>query len=95
MGFKIDIKGKKFGQWTVLEYHGIGPDRMTRLWLCKCSCGRIDTISRSNLTSGGSTKCMECGIKARRKKSRKEPLPAKYAKANDYKSSIDEFPQVL
>ena len=35
---KIDLKGKHFGEWTVLEYVG------NSFWKCKCSCGTVKNI---------------------------------------------------
>lgn len=50
-----DLKGKLFGDWTVLEYSG------SSLWLCQCKCNQIKNIESDNLISGKSTKCRRCG----------------------------------
>lgn len=47
----IDIKGDKYGEWTVLEYRGKG------FWLCRCSCGVEKEVSSRHLRNGVSTSC--------------------------------------
>ena len=47
----IDLKGKTFGEWYVIEYAG------DRKWKCRCSCGREQIIAGSDLRSGKTTKC--------------------------------------
>lgn len=48
---KIDLSGKKFGKWTVL-------DRVPNSsWKCRCECGEIRIVTGSNLTTGKSTCC--------------------------------------
>ena len=46
-----DLTGKKFGKWTVLEYD------TNYKWICKCDCGKIKSVSSSNLKNGNSTSC--------------------------------------
>ena len=46
-----DIKGKTFGDWTVLDYVDNG------IWRCRCSCGTIKEIHGKALRSGSSTSC--------------------------------------
>lgn len=48
---RIDLTGKQFGQWKVLEYAG------DRKWKCQCSCGVIKAVSGSDLRNGKSTNC--------------------------------------
>lgn len=52
-----DIKGQKFGEWTVL-YKDTGKykDRSSR-WICQCSCGKIKSVRERNLLSGKSCSC--------------------------------------
>ena len=54
MGKFIDLTGKTFGQWTVLEYLG-GCE-----WDCQCSCGERREVNGSNLRSGRSKRCGIC-----------------------------------
>ena len=62
----IDRTGMRYGRLTVLEeaepsYTKGGA--LLRRWVCRCDCGNIITVHASNLTSGHSTQCKECGIK--------------------------------
>lgn len=57
----IDITGKQFGQWTVIER--AGRDASGSLWLCQCSCGRTFVRQRAGLVSGNSTRCRNCANK--------------------------------
>ena len=54
MSKRIDITGKHFGQWTVLEYAG------QSRWKCRCSCGRVFVRQSSGLMRGDSTQCIHC-----------------------------------
>lgn len=47
----IDLTGKRFGRWTVLEY------RKKSKWLCKCDCGTIKEVQSTHLKSGCSKSC--------------------------------------
>lgn len=57
----IDLTGQTFGLLTVLDragtqrYPGGGSQRM---WLCRCECGELRTVSGSNLKRGQS--CGSC-----------------------------------
>lgn len=55
----IDITGKTFNRWTVLS---LSPSRGSdggAVWVCKCECGTVASVSRNNLVSGKS-KCCGC-----------------------------------
>ena len=57
MGAKKDLKGQRFGRWLVLEEtderrHG------NVMWLCKCDCGTVRTVSAHSLLKG---KTLSCG----------------------------------
>lgn len=52
-----DLKGKRFGRWTVIERIGKLPVR----WLCECDCGRKRVVHAHSLISG---KSESCGCKA-------------------------------
>ncbi len=55
----IDIKGKIFGAWTVIDRsesnkHG------GAMWNCVCKCGTKKALSSAMLRKGLSTKCIPC-----------------------------------
>lgn len=54
---KIDIKGKSFNYWTVIEDSGERDCDGNILWLCECKCGSTSKISRKCLKSNGSKSC--------------------------------------
>ena len=45
--------GDRFGEWTI-----IGKSDKPGYAKCRCSCGRVYDVKKSNLSSGRSTKCM-------------------------------------
>ena len=50
----INIKGKVFGRWTVVDYsHSNGGC----LWKCKCSCGNESIVGSNALRYGKSKSC--------------------------------------
>lgn len=53
---KIDLTGRRFGRWTVLEQAEPGKGYTTR-WLCECDCGTIRTVDGQLLRSGRSRSC--------------------------------------
>lgn len=69
-GRNYDLKGKKFGQWTVLEFDlELSTKRGASHWKCQCDCGNIRTVGACNLRRGTSKCCKNCG---KRKKHRLE-----------------------
>lgn len=52
----MDLTGKRFGRWTVLEF-AFHDKNYARYWLCKCDCGTIKEVKQQSLTSGRSTSC--------------------------------------
>lgn len=48
---RIDLTGKQFGEWKVLEYLG------NKKYLCECSCKKRQEVSTYKLTSGQSKSC--------------------------------------
>lgn len=59
----IDLTGKKFGKWTVLELgeHTYTPKGQKRtMWTCRCECGRVKDVCSGSLTSGHSKGCGAC-----------------------------------
>lgn len=55
MGYKIDLRGEKYGRLTVLEY----VETMNRnpRWLCKCDCGNTTITTTCKLRSGHTKSC--------------------------------------
>ena len=52
----IDMTGKKFGEWTVIERDS-SKKGGTAYWICKCSCGNVKSVSGPSLRRGNSTSC--------------------------------------
>lgn len=50
----IDLVGKKFGRWSVLEYKG------KRQWLCRCDCGFEKVLDGGKLRNGYTKSCKRC-----------------------------------
>ena len=50
------MKGKKFGEWTVLEFAGTNKFHKKQ-WKCRCSCGKEKIVLGTNLVNGKSTSC--------------------------------------
>jgi hypothetical protein len=66
MGKYVDRTGMRYGRLTVLkeaEPTYTKSKTLLRRWVCKCDCGNTIIVYASNLTSGHSTQCKECGIK--------------------------------
>lgn len=55
----VDLSGKTFGLWTVIEQSQskMYGNRVCRRWLCKCVCGTVRQVDEKSLKSGGSTAC--------------------------------------
>ena len=51
----LDLTGKVFGRWTVIE-RSANMGRHVQ-WFCKCECGKTGFASSTNLMSGGSRSC--------------------------------------
>jgi hypothetical protein len=56
----IDLSGRTFGAWAVLQKAGPSTNGKT-LWLCRCVCGTRKEVIGRNLTNGRSN---SCGCKA-------------------------------
>lgn len=53
----IDLTGRKYGRWTVLEKTSL-PNQGQSRWRCRCECGTIkDNVMYGTLVSGGSQSC--------------------------------------
>ena len=55
MGRLIDLKGKRFGSWTVLRKSKA--KRRHAFWICRCDCGVQRAVSGDSLRRGVSTNC--------------------------------------
>ena len=55
MGAKLNLRGQKFGRWTVLEE----ADRQCGgvRWKCRCECGTVRNVLAGSLRKGASTSC--------------------------------------
>jgi hypothetical protein len=54
-----DLTGKKFSQWSVLQFSRT-TEHGDAIWYCQCSCGLKKEVAAQWLVSGNSTKCREC-----------------------------------
>ena len=52
----IDLTGKRFGRWQVIEKSPEKHDS-SAYWLCKCDCGTIRSVNGQQLKSGRSKSC--------------------------------------
>ena len=65
MGELIDITGKRFGSWTVIER--AENDRAGKAkWLCRCICGTEKAIEGQRLRSGSARRCKSCSNRGNR-----------------------------
>jgi len=56
MGKLINIKGKKYGNLTVISFDHIGECRKS-FWLCKCDCGNEIIVTSNHLRKGNTKSC--------------------------------------
>lgn len=56
LGRAKDIRGNRYGHWTVLERAENGKNGTLR-WLCKCDCGTIRSVDANHLKRGDTTNC--------------------------------------
>lgn len=61
MGKLVDLTGKVFGQWTVLDKTKKRSPNGAVYWRCKCTCGKIVSVKSDSLTGGISKACFQCG----------------------------------
>jgi hypothetical protein len=52
----IDLRGKRFGRWRVMERAENTPDGSAK-WLCECDCGTRRVVNGQSLREGRSTSC--------------------------------------
>ena len=51
-----DITGMRFGRLTAISRYGYSDNWIIR-WTCRCDCGNIVRVYRSNLVSGKTKSC--------------------------------------
>jgi len=74
MSTLIDLTGKKFGRWLVIERAENYPKGQAR-WLCRCECGTERVVLSDNLRKCVST---SCGCYQREAASRKGELHSRW-----------------
>jgi hypothetical protein len=58
MRARLQLKGRRFGKWSVARLHHVESGRT--IWLCKCACGSSQTVAGYSLVRGDSRSC-GCG----------------------------------
>lgn len=59
----IDLTGKRFGRWTVIDYVGVdySPAGVpTPMWWCQCDCGFTAEVKGQGLRQGNTKGCSTC-----------------------------------
>lgn len=54
--YKDDLRGKQFGELTVIEPDNSQP-RHSKHWICKCNCGKTVSVERKHLLDGTTKSC--------------------------------------
>lgn len=57
----LELTGKKFGEWAVLER--IFNDKKGSYWKCQCSCGDVYEVWGHDLKRGETTQCKSCSAR--------------------------------
>ena len=52
----VNLAGKRFGRWLVLDHFEIS-EKGEKKWLCRCDCGTEKLVFARSLKSGSSTSC--------------------------------------
>lgn len=52
----LNLTGRRFGRWLVVEVFGASPDGNYR-WICRCDCGTEKDVKSQNLMNGCSKSC--------------------------------------
>lgn len=71
---RIDLTGQRFDKLIVLHEGETRRSRngnSVRTWICQCECGNTIRVDTSNLTSGHTHRCRECGIQSTANRRRK------------------------
>lgn len=59
---RVDLSGKTFGRWTVVEFDRINAGRLARWWV-RCACGARHSVIGHTLTNGRSQGCAKCAAR--------------------------------
>lgn len=70
----LDLPKGRYGEWNVLEYRENG------MWLCECSCGKQQEVSRSHLVNKQGKSCFDCRSKFSKGKRINVKVGDKYGK---------------
>lgn len=62
----IDLTGKRFGKWTVIERNYEATRPGLTMWVCRCDCGTERNVAASSLLNGTSKQCNECRLQKRK-----------------------------
>lgn len=57
MSNRVDLTGRKFGRWTVVQYAGPGGHGGQATWECVCDCGVTRVVEGGSLKKGVSQSC--------------------------------------
>lgn len=57
MGAKVDMVGKRFGRWSVIQDSAQRSKSGTIRYLCRCDCGTVKTVGGASLRNGTSVSC--------------------------------------
>jgi hypothetical protein len=86
-----DKTNRKFGHLLVVGFsHSIkwrtkkGKLNSRSMWTCRCDCGNIVTVRSDGLSTGNSTQCNDCGMKARKAALKKACEKTKKPKGEAY-----------
>ena len=55
-----DLRGKRFGSFTVIGISKRRSPKGIAYWRCRCDCGRLLDVRGDNLRNGNSTQCTTC-----------------------------------
>lgn len=78
---KKDLSGNRFGKLLVIRQAESPNKNLVKkqlYWLCKCDCGNTHIASTSQLTSGKTTQCTQCGREACDLARRKDRIGEKF-----------------
>ena len=85
MSLLIDLTGKKFSRWTVVERSKGAPTTKT-FWLCICECGRKKLVRGDHLRSGRSRSCGCFSVETLRNLRTTHGHKRNWAESSTYKS---------
>jgi len=60
LGQKLDLEGKTFGKWLVLQESSQRSANGSVMWFCRCACGTCKLVDSASLNQGRSRSCARC-----------------------------------